>query len=446
MRRPMDVLYKSLRVLITVLMMVLVVPVAMQILSRYTGLIPRYIWTEEIARFCFVWIVMIGSMIAVRDGTHFDVDILPHGRSVALERFSKLFVHIAMLLAALTFVVWGWDFAVLGSRQRSEIAGLPMLAIYIAWPVAGLVWILFRIPPSEIERARQAILRQQVLGLIDTKLLYADFRRNVPAENLPKIEENLNEPFEEHEIPRLIKMLEVEDRLALVNKLESLESSLTDVHRQFNERTIAGEWLRQKAPKPKSVTHEQMLEYYQSHLTDFDFPSEAKWEEIAIRFDKVEGGREAAWKQIAELGNEIWQRVSKHPGLRGPIFTEIAKQKSHGFTAHEGGQHDWTTKGALRSEVINEALFSLKVGQLSNILETDTGFHIVRVLDRKQAGRTPFTEAQADIRKQLESGGTQELVKKELEKLRKHCQIWTVFDGNISGPRLGEIMQQRQRR
>ena len=145
MRRPMDVLYKSLRVLITVLMMVLVVPVAMQILSRYTGLIPRYIWTEEIARFCFVWIVMIGSMIAVRDGTHFDVDILPHGRSVALERFSKLFVHIAMLLAALTFVVWGWDFAVLGSRQRSEIAGLPMLAIYIAWPVAGLVWILFLI-------------------------------------------------------------------------------------------------------------------------------------------------------------------------------------------------------------------------------------------------------------------------------------------------------------
>ncbi len=50
----------------------------MQILSPLHRIIPRYIWTEEIARFCFVWIIMIGAMIAVRDGTHFDVDVLPH--------------------------------------------------------------------------------------------------------------------------------------------------------------------------------------------------------------------------------------------------------------------------------------------------------------------------------------------------------------------------------
>ena len=57
-------------------MAALTVPVAMQILSRYTGLIPRFIWTEEIARFCFVWIILICEMIAVRDRTHFDVDVL----------------------------------------------------------------------------------------------------------------------------------------------------------------------------------------------------------------------------------------------------------------------------------------------------------------------------------------------------------------------------------
>src|SRR5918996_1177405 len=71
--------YRLLQVLLTLLMTALIVPVTMQILSRYTGMIPRYIWTEEIARFCFIWIVMIGAMIAVRDGTHFDVDVLPKG-------------------------------------------------------------------------------------------------------------------------------------------------------------------------------------------------------------------------------------------------------------------------------------------------------------------------------------------------------------------------------
>jgi TRAP-type transport system small permease protein len=79
MRKVLDVYYRLLQVAITLLMAALIVPVTMQILSRYTGLIPRYIWTEEIARFCFMWIVMIGAVIAVRDGTHFDVDVLPKG-------------------------------------------------------------------------------------------------------------------------------------------------------------------------------------------------------------------------------------------------------------------------------------------------------------------------------------------------------------------------------
>jgi len=334
-----------------------------------------------------------------------------------------------------------------GGEIVARVDGQIVLASDVLWQVNQLIEAnRDRIPPSEIEKARRGLLQQQVMGLVDTKLLYADFRRNVPPENIPNIEENLAQPFEEHEIPRLIEMLEVKDRLDLVNKLESLESSLADVHRQFNERTIAGEWLRQKTPKPKQVTHEQLLDYYQEHLPEYDYPSQAKWEEFMVRFSRFDGDRTAAWQEIAEIGNQVWQQVSQHPSLRGPIFTEIAKQKSHGFTADKGGQQDWTTKGALRSKTLNTALFSLQVGQLSNILETESGFHIIRILERKDAGRTPFTEAQADIRKKLEYGGQQVLVELELEKLRKHSRVWTVFEGDLSGPRLSEIMNQRKRR
>lgn len=143
MRVLLEGYYRFLKILITVLMTVLIIPVGMQILSRYTGLIPRYIWTEEIARFCFVWIILIGSMIAVREGTHFDVDVLPHSNSPLIEFLSKLFIYLAMLTVAFTFLYWGYDFAILGSRQRSEISGLPMLSIYIAWPIAGATWTLF---------------------------------------------------------------------------------------------------------------------------------------------------------------------------------------------------------------------------------------------------------------------------------------------------------------
>lgn len=145
MRLVLNGYYSLLRVLLTVLMAGLIVPVSMQILSRYTGIIPRYIWTEEIARFCFVWLIMIGAMIAVRDGTHFDVDVLPHTDSQVIEFGFRTFVNLAVLVMALAFMWWGWDFYKLGARQQSEISGLPMLAIYIGWPLAGATWTIFTI-------------------------------------------------------------------------------------------------------------------------------------------------------------------------------------------------------------------------------------------------------------------------------------------------------------
>ena len=143
MRRLLDGYYRLLKLLLTVLMGALVVPVAMQILSRYVDFVPRYIWTEEIARFCFVWIILIGSMIAVRDWSHFDLDLLPRSANPAVELSLTLVTYAAVLTVALTFLWYGWDFAILGSRQQSEISGLPMLSIYIAWPVAGATWLLF---------------------------------------------------------------------------------------------------------------------------------------------------------------------------------------------------------------------------------------------------------------------------------------------------------------
>jgi TRAP-type C4-dicarboxylate transport system permease small subunit len=139
----LDAYHRLLKVVLTVLMTALIIPVAMQILSRYTGIIPRYIWTEEIARFCFVWIILIGSMIAVRDGTHFDVDVLPHSASPRIELAMKILCYVMMFAVAATFLRYGYDFAILGSRQRSEIASLPMVTIYSAWPVAGATWAVF---------------------------------------------------------------------------------------------------------------------------------------------------------------------------------------------------------------------------------------------------------------------------------------------------------------
>jgi TRAP-type transport system small permease protein len=121
---------------------ILVIPVSLQIFSRYTELIPSYIWTEEMARFLFIWTIMIGAMIGVRESTHFEVDVLPRmGRRA--EALARLAGRVGVLAAALVFVWAGIEFTRFAWWRTSELAELPLWYIHVAWPVTGVTWIVF---------------------------------------------------------------------------------------------------------------------------------------------------------------------------------------------------------------------------------------------------------------------------------------------------------------
>jgi TRAP-type C4-dicarboxylate transport system permease small subunit len=135
--------FRLLQVAMTALMGLMIVPVTLQIVSRYTGLIPRYIWTEEAARFCFIWIIMLGAMIAVREGTHFEVDVLPTPKSPRGEAALRLLVFLLMLVFALVFVGYGFRYAAFGYTQTSELTGINLVFIHGAYLMAGLTWVAF---------------------------------------------------------------------------------------------------------------------------------------------------------------------------------------------------------------------------------------------------------------------------------------------------------------
>lgn len=143
MKAAIDLLYRGLQLLITLLMGLLIVPVVLQIVSRFTELVPRYIWTEEAARFCFIWIIMLGSMIAVRDDSHFDLEVMPKPKTLRGQALARMVRHGLMLLVALTFVWFGYGFALFGYNQESELTGLNMLWIHAAWFLAGVAYVLF---------------------------------------------------------------------------------------------------------------------------------------------------------------------------------------------------------------------------------------------------------------------------------------------------------------
>jgi len=77
MQKILSLIDRLLHFLLITTVLLLIIPVSLQIFSRFTELIPRYMWTEEMSRFFFVWLIMLGATLGVRERLHFDVDFLP---------------------------------------------------------------------------------------------------------------------------------------------------------------------------------------------------------------------------------------------------------------------------------------------------------------------------------------------------------------------------------
>ena len=142
MKRVLDGLHQLLTWLMAAAVAILIIPVTLQIVSRYTALIPSWIWTEELSRFLFIWMIMLGAMIGIREHTHFEVDVWPE-LSPRANAALRMVSGIGVLVFALVFVWWGIQFVRFGWDQTSELADLPMPFIFVAWPITGITWLVF---------------------------------------------------------------------------------------------------------------------------------------------------------------------------------------------------------------------------------------------------------------------------------------------------------------
>jgi hypothetical protein len=280
-------------------------------------------------------------------------------------------------------------------------------------------WAVLTAPEGQpLVEQRKALLKAGVSVAVETKLLYLEARRSIPTENYPNVEKQLEKFFDETELPELLKAARVGSRRELDGELRRLGSSLEWQKRVFMERSLARQWMRGAIKFEEPIAHDALLTYYDDHLAEYEHPARARWEQISVRVSKYPSKAEAA-AALARLGNQVQD---------GAPFAAVARQGSDGVTASQGGVRDWTTQGSLVSKTLDQAIFGLPVGALSPIIEDDQTLHIVRVIERKAAYRTPFTEAQGDITKLLQQERTEKQINEYVARLRKDTPIWTVYD------------------
>ena len=277
--------------------------------------------------------------------------------------------------------------------------------------------------PEQIRELKTQICRQVIKQHVESLVIYVDACRTIPEDRVPEIEKKVNEAFDQQQLPRLVKDAGVGNALEYDQLLRSRGQSLDRIRKTFFERALAQQWVQQKVVTSGEIPHAEMIAWYQNHLAEYDYPAKARFEQLTVKITATRP-RGQAWNTLAAMGNEVMQ---------GKPFADVARSRSEGPTAATGGSYEWTTKGSLVSKVVDEAVFTMPVGQLSAILDDGSALHILRVTERTDAGRTPFIEAQVGIRNQLQDERRTRQMEEYLATVRDRTPVWTIFDDEPGG-------------
>lgn len=216
-----------------------------------------------------------------------------------------------------------------------------------------------------------------------------------------------------------IEPAEVEKHFkALAESLAKQNKTITDFFREIGQtETQAREtWtamMQLSRYVKEHITEEQLRQYFAANKDHFD-RVEVKASHIVLRVSKKapDADREAARQKLRSLRAEI--AAGKF------TFADAARKYSLCPSAPQGGDLGFITrKGMLADEVFCAAAFKLKVGEISDVVETDSGLHLISITDRKPGTPSAFEKCVEDVRDAF----TDDFRTEVTAKLRKQAQV-----------------------
>ncbi len=211
----------------------------------------------------------------------------------------------------------------------------------------------------------------------------------------------------------------------LTKELSRFGLSMAEFKEQIRMPLSAEKVVKQEmAEEIKLITEEEAKKYYDNNSRRYNIPEQVKVSHI------LAGGRGIKDENRPKLEEKIEEVKKKLDS--GGNFEELAREYSDCPSSSDGGDlkvfFDKTglitggRRGGMDAK-FTEAAFALEVGQISDIVETPFGYHIIKLADRRQAKTTSFEEAKADIISELESGKYRELMRKYIEKMKSEAEI-----------------------
>jgi TRAP-type C4-dicarboxylate transport system permease small subunit len=141
------------------LLLVSVVLNVLQVFTRY-GLNDPLFWTEEMIRYTTVWLTFVGAAAASLYGDHMDMNLLLGVQSRRFQAWHQAFLHVVVLCFGVLITWQGTLFCLLNGRQTAPATGLPMLAVYGAIVVGGVMLAIVSVHKLATALAEKSDLKE----------------------------------------------------------------------------------------------------------------------------------------------------------------------------------------------------------------------------------------------------------------------------------------------
>lgn len=174
-----------------------------------------------------------------------------------------------------------------------------------------------------------------------------------------------------------------------------------------------------KAEASVQVTQDDLRSYYDAHRAEYQNPEQVKVSHILIKTPLPGTDGKVDEKGVTEAQHRAEDLLKQIKG--GAKFEDVAKKYSEDTSAKQGGSLGWIGKGQTVPE-FEKTAFSLPKGQISDLVKSSFGFHIIRVDDKQDAHTKTLDEVKAEIEPVLKHQKAQQLAQKEADDVLKQAR------------------------
>jgi peptidyl-prolyl cis-trans isomerase SurA len=219
----------------------------------------------------------------------------------------------------------------------------------------------------------------------------------------------------------LIKRLDDVRKQNNLNSIEDLEKAVEgsglpweDYKTQIRNGMLTQEVIRREVGSHINIPTEEVKTYYGAHSQEFTRPEQVVLTEI---FLSTEGKSPEEMESVQKKTEDLRNRV-----VKGDDFNEIAKRYSEGSTAKDGGDLGTFQRGQL-SPQLEGVVFKMEKGQITDVIQTKTGFEVLKVENHYQAGLQPLEKVENEVMNRLYMEKMQPTLRTYLGELREESYV-----------------------